>query len=225
MNIYTIIPEISKHMIFQNADPVTFEKCLNADNIWVKKYIKDDIIIEPDSKEINVGIVLSGLVEITSPLKNHKLLLKTSGRGAMFGIANLYEKSDAFPTRINAKTNAEILFIDSAAFRKMLEEDTNMMQGFLAFLSKRIAYLNKKIISYTAGSTEQKLAYFLSENAVDGIFESEMSISDIADMLDMGRASLYRAFDKLIEEKIIRKSTRRIDIIDKEKLKNIYINN
>ena len=55
--------------------------------------------------------------------------------------------------------------------------------------------------------------------------DADVSISDIAVMLNMGRASLYRALDKLSAEGIISKDGRRIKIINKSKLKKIYISN
>jgi len=63
------------------------------------------------------------------------------------------------------------------------------------------------------------LAYFLSENQIDGIVSTEVSISDIAVMLNMGRASLYRAFDKFESENIISRDGRTIRITNLEKLK------
>ncbi len=224
MNIFDIFPDVKKNRIFFNADEANIKKYLSGDALDVVDYKSQDVIISPRADEVKVGIVLEGKIEIAAPENAHKVLLKTAGRGTIFGIANLYASADGFPTQISAKTDTKILFICPCAFRSMLESDVILMKNFLAFLSGKIAYLNKKIVSYTAGNTEQKLAYFIYENSVDGSFSADISISDIAVMLDMGRASLYRAFDDLENDGIIKREGRKIYVLNKEKLKKIYTN-
>lgn len=224
MNIYDIFPDITKNRIFLHGNESVIKKFLCDDALSVVEYDPQQIIYSPDTDEVKVGVVLEGKIEIAAPENTHKVLLKTAGRGNIFGIANLYAEAGTFPTQISAKTNAKILFISPSVFRGLLEADIVLMKNFLAFLSGKIVYLNKKIVSYTAGNTEQKLAYFICENSVDGLFSTDMSISDIAVMLDMGRASLYRAFDTLEAEGIIKREGRKIEILDKQKLKEIYTN-
>ena len=101
----------------------------------------------------------------------------------------------------------------------MKEQKLHHFENYLAFLNNKIIYLNKKISSYTAGNNENKLLYFLSENEVDGKVSIDTSISDIAIMLDMGRASLYRALEKLEGENIIKRNGKYIVILDREKIK------
>ena len=224
MNIYDIYPDIEKNCIFSNCDQTIVKQYLCDSALSVAEYSSQYIIFSPDIDEVKVGIVLEGKIEIAAPQNAHKVLLKTAGRGSIFGIANLYAPAGAFPTQISAKTDVKILFISPSVFRKMLEADIALMKNFLSFLSGKIVYLNKKIVSYTAGNTEQKLAYFIYENSIDGLFSADISISDIAVMLDMGRASLYRSFDNLEAQGIIKRQGRKIEILDKQKLKKIYTN-
>lgn len=224
MDIYTIFPEIRKNRIFTNANETIVKKYLSGNSLIVSEFKAQDVIISPSTKVIKVGIVIEGKIEIFSPESTHKVLLKTAGKGNIFGIAGLFADEDYFPTQISAKTDTKILFVSPDAFRALLDADAVLMKNFLNFLSTRIAYLNKKIVSYTAGNTEQKLAYFIFENSPDGYFSTDVSISDIAVMLDMGRASLYRAFESLENEGIISRDGRSICVLDKEKLKKIYTN-
>ncbi len=222
MNIYDIIPSISQNGIFKGADKEIVCKYLSDKSLSICKYTSKETIISPDTKDVKIGIILNGTVEITSLESSSKVLLKTAGRGAMFGVANLYARDSLFPTCITARCDTEVLLIAPDAFRNMLESSPILMKNFLEFLTKKIVYLNKKIVSYTAGNAEQKVAYFLCENAVEGVVETDMSFCDIAIMLNMGRASLYRSFDSLEKEKIIERNGRIIKILDKTKLKNIY---
>ena len=222
MNILDIFPQITDNILFNNADKEKIVKQLNVDgeDITLKKYLASEIILSPDIKTVPIGIVTDGIIEITSATPKHKVILKTAGKGAMFGIANLYATEAEFPSQITAKTDSEILIIQPNLFKKIIECDPVIIKNYLYFLSNKILYLNKKISSYTIGNTECKLAYYLYENEIDGVVRLNNSLSDISVMLNMGRASLYRSLDKLIEENIICKDGRNIYIIDKEKLKN-----
>ena len=140
--------------------------------------------------------------------------MRTIGVGAIFGIANLYAKELDFPTRISAKSVCNVLFIKKQALRELIENDKSTLKNFLAFQSNKIVYLNKKINAFTAGSAERRLALFLSDNAVNGVYSENVSMSALAEMLDIGRASLYRALDKLEAEGCIERSGKIIIIKD-----------
>jgi CRP-like cAMP-binding protein len=123
----------------------------------------------------------------------------------MFGIATLFSSDNAFPTRIYAATPCSVLFIEAEAFRALVREDRAVNEAFLRFLCDRVVYLNKKIEGFTAGSAERRLALYLVENACGGSFSVDGSYSALAQTLDIGRASLYRALDTLEKEGLIEK--------------------
>ncbi len=218
MSIIKLVPKIIKHPIFKGVDEGTISKHLSDENIGVRTFEPGAVIIAPENKNSPISIVASGTVEILCN-SDHKVLLKTSSVGTIFGVANLYADNQTFPSIVRAKTETKVIMIDKEVFKSMLEAEPKILNNFLVFLSNKVIYLNKKIASYTAGNNEKKLAFFLSENEIDGVVSTEVSISDIAVMLDMGRASLYRAFDKLESENIIKRDGRNFHIINKEKLK------
>ena len=150
------------------------------------------------------------------------MLIKTVSEGAIFGIANLYSENAAFPTRISAKKSCKVLFISPDDVRSLIENDPSVMRAFMAFLSEKIVYLNKKINSFTAGSAERRLTLFLADNAENDIYTSETSLSALATMLDIGRASLYRALDKLELEGLIERKDRSIILKDRDLLLKKY---
>lgn len=79
-------------------------------------------------------------------------------------------------------------------------------------------YLNRKIMTFTAGSAERKLSVFLAENATDGVFTPTCSMSALANMLGIGRASLYRALDRLTDCGWIERRGKEIYVLDQDAL-------
>ena len=78
------------------------------------------------------------------------------------------------------------------------------------------------IHSFTAGSAERRLSLFLADNESEGVYCANVSMVALADMLDIGRASLYRAFDKLEAEGFIEKKEKTILLKNKEGMLEKY---
>ena len=105
--------------------------------------------------------------------------------------------------------------------RELLAQDEGFRDAYLVLLSDRVRFLNRKIQCFTAGSAERKLALWLiSEDQKSIVLPS--AIASLADMLDLGRASLYRALDKLEDEGLISRSGRTITVISQERILQKY---
>ena len=156
-------------------------------------------IYTPDKIEKKLIIFLSGNAEIYSADENRSMLLRTMGKGGVIGVSNLFS-DDHFASRVIAAKKCETLQISAHSFGKIIESDKAILYNYIDFLSNRICYLNKKIVYLTAGSAERRLAYYLDSLAYDvqsDSFELNTPMNALAEMLNLGRASLYRALDKL----------------------------
>lgn len=222
MNLTEFYPDIKKHPIFKNSDNSAINKYIAKENFDVKKYHAGGNICSPCTSNNAVGLIIRGCATVSSKDEEKNVLLRTMGEGAMFGIANLYAENIEFPTRIVAKSACEVLFIKKEAIRNLIENDKNTLRSFLAFQSNKIVYLNKKINSFTAGGAERRLSLFLIDNAVGGIYSADVSMSALAEMLDIGRASLYRAFDALEAAGCIERKNKKTIIINQALISEKY---
>lgn len=209
----SILLYFSQNQILSHAKEKNIRKYLTQNSVALVEYRSGDIIYSPQSSKKCIGIVVSGKVAALS----ENALLKIIPVNDLFGIANLYS-DDNYPSTITAKTAASVLLIDAKDFKELLENDASLLRAYLSFMSNKIVYLNKKISSFTAGSTERKLAVFLSDNQQAGVYTLPTSISSLAEMINVGRASLYRAMDTLSEEGLIVRDGKNIIIKDKNAL-------
>jgi len=103
-----------------------------------------------------------------------------------------------------------------------LRHDSRFTVNYIAFLSDRIKFLNKKIAAFTAGDGEKTLAdYLLSLPENDGAVRLPSNMSRLSQYLNISRPTLYRAFSSLSERGIIEKNGAAVKIISVEKLKQI----
>jgi CRP-like cAMP-binding protein len=88
-------------------------------------------------------------------------------------------------------------------------------------LAGRVRFLNRKIQCFTAGSAERRLAlWLLSEE--EEVITLPSSLTTLSDMLDIGRASLYRALDKLENSGLISREGRNIALLSPDEILKKY---
>lgn len=215
MTIYQIFPEIVHHPVFARANPQNVNRILVSDSFWVSEFQADESVYSSSDEECKVGIVLDGQVLIRTSL-SEQTLLNTAGSGEIFGIANLYVQNEPFPTVIQAAQPCKILFFRHDAFRNLIEQDSEILRNFLTLQSQKILYLNRKIATFTAGNAEKKLALFILDHTENQSFVPPCSMGQLAAMLGIGRASLYRALDRFIEYGWLEKHQHQFLICDKK---------
>lgn len=178
-----------------------------------------------ESDERAVGILLSGRGVIYSSDKGRQTLLRFISPGDAVGVAGLF--ADKAPnTRIYAcgDGKSEMFFVGRKAFEELMtvETDGRFRTNLIKFLSDRVTFLNSKIDCVTGGSAERRLVMFLKNSSTNdnGEVEIGMSMTALAHALDIGRASLYRAFDALEEDGAISRNGKYVRILAPELLDN-----
>lgn len=167
-------------------------------------------------------IILDGSASVYGVSKTQPVILNTLKKGRVFGMASLFGEKCA-STSIIAKDNCTYAVISQACIEKMLKNDIGFTKNYICFLSDKIRFLNKKIAFFTSGSTEKKLAgYLLSLPIENNTVKIEMNMTKLAQNLDIGRASLYRAFDALEANCFITRKNNIIKISSPEEFRKIY---
>lgn len=173
-----------------------------------------------------VGILLSGRGVIYSADKERQTILRFISPGNAVGVASLFA-AEPPATRIFAcgDGKSEMFFIGREAFEDLLsaEIDGRFRTNLICFLADRVSFLNSRIDTVTAGSAERKLALFIKNSPIgsDGEIGLGMSMTALAHALDIGRASLYRAFDSLEKADVIVRRGNVITLLSQEKLDEI----
>ena len=167
------------------------------------------------TERLRIGILLSGKARVET---DTQALIKSLRIGELFGIANLFAEDEPFPSVIITTSAAKILFLEGDAVRRLVEEVPSIRRAYFKFQSEKIVYLNRKIATLTAGSAERRLAVFLLDYEHDGIFIPPCPMNRLAELLGIGRASLYRAIDALCAEGLIEKQGKTIYLRNKDAL-------
>ncbi len=168
-----------------------------------------------------LGVLLSGGAQICSADDGKTVILRTLGAGDVFGAASLFLRDAPPLSQIIASAPSSVLLLGRSAVRTLMQQDEAFLDAYLAFLAGRVQFLNKRIRCFTAGGAERRLALWLAAEEHDTL-TLEGSLAALSDTLDIGRASLYRALDKLQADGLILRQGRTITITSRERLLEIY---
>ena len=92
-------------------------------------------------------------------------------------------------------------------------------KAYVTLLSQKIHFLNSRIGTFAEGESAEKLLRWLGEISGEQTeFTLPCSISRAAESLGIGRASLYRVFDLLTKEGVLKRNGKAIFILKPERI-------
>lgn len=202
--------------LFAGCDRLAVSRVFDGEKADVRLFKKGDIIPQEENGKHFLGFILAGTAEVAKPSRTDRLIMRTLSAGDVFGAAGIFRPGHEEVSTLTASAACRILFIDEPKLERLMKADFTVARNYIAFLSGRIRFLNRKISSLSAGSVEDSLILRLLEEDVSPV--PVRSFTNLAKELSAGRASLYRAIEKLEAEGLILRGAHCIDILNKSEL-------
>lgn len=212
--------------LFRDVREDLLSKMLADPRAEVAGFSAGEIIYDESNYRRSLGVVLAGKAEVQASVRGHHVILNRLEPSRVFGAAGLFQEGEGYVTRIVALAETSILFIPQDLLTDFMRQDFKLAENYLAFLSQRIRFLNRKIAGFTQSGAEGKLARYLLDIAAGqdgGIVRLPASIKSISNALNLGRASLYRALLALTESGYIAREGKTIRLLDMEGLKSLCV--
>lgn len=185
-----------------------------------RTFAKDDVIFDPEHFTRQVGVILSGSARVMSRSVGG-VTIRVLTRDMCFGVAAQYNDSKTYVSCIVAAEPCLVLFIPQAVLQDRIRESPRLAENYIRFLTGRIRYLNALIDAYSSPTVEAKLARYLVAYTEGNEAPFTVGMSELARILGVGRASLYRVVNGFVEKGWIRREGKTIHILDLSGLKNI----
>lgn len=164
---------------------------------------KHEKIFSPESYKSALAVILKGSADVYKETEKGPLFLSVLPKGAVFGMAALFFEDRGFINSVCAREDCKVLFISKEILEKIFSRYPVTVTNYITVLSKKIHYLNSKILFLTSSSPSSRLfSWLLNESEKQGSREIRLNISysELALTLSMGRTSLYRSFDELRQQ-------------------------
>jgi CRP-like cAMP-binding protein len=204
--------------LFSGMDSGSIFQILKKASAYTEDFaVKESIPLRKNGNN-RIGILLSGGADVFSSGEG-KVLLNRLGESSVFGVSYLFGKEGA-DTEICTGKKSRILFLEEPQ-SEVLWEHPILRKNLILFLTDRILFLNRKIAFLSEGGAKGKLYRFLLDRADEsGRVSLPCSFSELAKILNIGRASLYRALEKMETEGILQKEKKSLRLLlpDESKL-------
>jgi len=182
------------------------------------EFKKDEIIYTAKSFSKAIGILVCGKAFAVTNNGN-RVLMNNFEEGTCFGAAAVFGTDDTYASTVTARTAATVLFITEAELSDMFSLYPITALNYIKFLSEKIRFLNSKLSMLSCSNAEDTVFRYLN-SAKDslGITTIPKSMTQLAKMLGLGRATLYRCLDTLEKQGYILRENNSIKVIKNEKI-------
>lgn len=176
-------------------------------------YKKEEIVKNAHDKCDYLGYLVSGSLRIINYYFDGKeSIIKTISPNNFFGNHLIYSSNNYYPGFIIASSNSTIMYIKKERFEKELQENNLFLHMYLKSISKQVIEM-QKIIKINFQTTLKEKIYALINYKCEinnSNFFTYKSQDELAQILNIPRASFSRTLNILVKDKLIVKKNKTI---------------
>ena len=196
--------------VFQGCSPALVQQALTHPECSVHHFQTGQTLYQPDRFSRCLGVLLSGGVRVTRDALAISILVP----GDLFGAAALFNERPDYATTLTATSPCRVVLLSQALVSILTDESPVIRDNYIRYLSGRIRFLSGKIQSLAADSVEGRLKQYLLTSLSPQQPRLDCPATELAKRLGISRASLYRAFETLEVQGLIRRQGRAILVPD-----------
>lgn len=200
--------------LFATLSPAELARAVADPGCRAEQAEKGQIIYEPHTFSRSLAVLLTGRVEVSKA----GFVVSVLERGEVFGAAALFNDRAAYATTLTARGKCRMVFFTQELMGRLMEARPPMAAAYIRYLSGRIRFLEGKLDDLLAPSAERKLSQYLLSHRVGDCVTLDCPMSGLAHRLDLGRTSLYRAFETLTAAGAIQKTGKTVRILKEDVL-------
>ncbi|WP_335982008.1 Crp/Fnr family transcriptional regulator [Fusobacterium polymorphum] len=213
-----MIEILKETVVFNGIDEKTIKNIFEKTKYEIKKYSPNESIAFRGDEVRGLYIILKGTLT-TEMLTEEGNVIKIEELVPSDVIASafVFGKKNSFPVDLNAKDEAEILFVERKEFLKILFSKEKILENFLNEVSNKTQLLTSKIWnSFNNKTIKKKFCDYVKKNQKDSLF-SIQNLGALAEYFGVERPSLSRVLSDLVkDEKLERIGRNKYKILDGE---------
>lgn len=203
-----------------NIDSFIYNFSSNCEKVQKKTFSKNEVITTYIQKRNQLCILIEGSADLVRyDLNGNRTIVEHFSKNALFGEV-FYRVTTNNELLVESRSNCTVLFYIYDQLKHICNnkcEFHNTLSEFLPeLILNKITELNTRIELLTQRSTRDKLLmYFsmISTRKLSKSFELPMSLTDLADYLDVDRSAMMRELKLLKEDKLVDKIGNKIILL------------
>ncbi len=212
-----VLDRLQQNELFNFVQRDLLQAVFDGEEAQLADFRRGDLIFSKELYRSAIGLILRGSAQV---LKNvNGIMVTRLQENDVFGGSVLFTGGAFYTDEVIATRDTRVLFLSKNAIVKLMQLDSGFAVSFIRYLSQHIYFLNRRIDNFTGGSAESRLANYLLGCFEDyKTYELDRSMHQLAVSLDISRASLYRAFERLIDGGAIQRDGKNIRLVEKTAL-------
>lgn len=202
---------LAKTALFKEMTSDEIQSLYDCLGFYVKKYLKDEIVLLAGNKATDVGIVLSGRMQVLKEdIMGNQSILTELSEADLFAETFACAGISTSPVTVVAVTACEVLFI---RFTNIITGCANacnfhnkLVENMLKLISQKNLMLQVKIDILSQRSIRDKLLHyfgFLKEQQKKNTVITPFNRTELADYLCVDRSAMSRELSNMKDEGIL----------------------
>jgi len=219
-----MIDKVSECPLFKGISDEKLQALFNSTTYQVKKYNKDQMIVQSEEPCEHLMIITEGSVRGEMVDFSGKTI-KIEDIEAPNSVASafIFGERKRFPVNIVANTSASMLYIPRASLIRMFQENNVFLENFLNMVSTRAQFLSTKIKFLSFKTIKGKIAHLiLSQGGKENdVIQLKRSQEALASLFGVTRPALARAMGEMAAEGLIEVHRKEIKILNRTSLNHL----
>ena len=202
---------ILKTALFRGCSPSEVEQMLGCLKYTIRAYQKDETIYSRGRVVTEIGIVLSGSVQIENDdVWGTRSVLNVVGQGGIFAEAYACVPNEPLMVNVVASDSCEILFLNMAkvfgADESMCPFHSKFIQNLIVVCAKKNLELSHRIFHTSSKTIRGRLmSYFSQQMSLQGIDKITIPFDrqQLADYLGVDRSALSKELGKMKKDGLL----------------------
>lgn len=223
-NLY--LNEMSKLLIdsqlFKDFDREQINNLLEKLDYKIKDFNKGEIIAFEGDEIKDLGLVLSGEIDVKKLHENGKMLqVKKLVSGDSLGHASIFSDINYYSSTLISNNNSKVMFIPNEAIVDMCMGNRQFFENFVRILSNQIVFLSDRMKFISSGKIRKKIInYLLTEYKKQNNLKIKVSVTrkKMAEIFGVSRPALSNEMILMKKDGLIAYKDSVIEILDLDTL-------
>ncbi len=201
--------------IFNNVSFESLKPFLKSSG-EIKYFLKDDVAYDKAGQVKSIMFLIKGSARVEQVSEENLTFLKRIVPGELFGVLSIFTDVEYYPTRITFEKKSRVLILDEETVLKLLHINPLLLKNYLTFFNGQVQYLLDRIALFSIPNGEDRVITYinrLKSKTTTNELILPMSKVELAEYLGIARSTLYRVFDKLVENQMLEINGNKLNIL------------
>ena len=204
------LAKLANHKLFKGKDRATVVKFVTFTGARIRQYNRGEIVLHKGDRLRSLIVVLTGRVNVIQPTRDGAELIDyTAAAGGVVGTSFVMQRSDEFPSRVQAAEKSELALIELGKLREAFKmpEFAGLFENIYRALTAVLVECQQKLSVIACWEISDKVLTYLERlAAASGSREVKIPFrtsGEFAQYLGVNRCAMSRSLSMLERKGIL----------------------